>query len=63
MVEVQTPFIDEKELKSRCEAIASEFSSGKRALYKPMLSAKEIVQSGGKDVDEMASASQEDPNG
>ncbi len=63
MVEVKTPFLDEKELKSRCEAIAEEFKGGKRALYQPMLSAKKVVLNTGKAVDEFAPRPGEPSNG
>ena len=54
MVEVQTPYIDEEEIKTRCQIIRDDFEGGKRALHQPMLSTKKVIEASSEEVDVMA---------
>ncbi len=48
MIEVQTPLIEDEEIKRRCKVIAEEFESGKRKLHQEMFSPKETFQASAK---------------
>ncbi len=38
MQEVQTPFLETEEIKSRCESVRADFEDGQRKLNQPMVS-------------------------
>jgi len=53
MVEVQTPLIEDEEIKRRCKVIAEDFKIGKRKLHQKMFSPKEALKASTKKMEKV----------
>ncbi len=63
VTEVQTPYVDDEEIKRRCLAIENEFKSKKRMTYQPMISPEKTTESSNQAVNTFTSGKSESENG
>ncbi len=63
MVEVQTPYLEDEEIRSRCKTISDEFKSGKRKLFGEMFSPKQASKASSQVVSEITMDADKDNNG